>query len=1027
MDVWVALLAALGPALGKALYDVGKEVVKPLTGPLAEQVEAWARRGYDAKVDGARVRKAVEAAARTTGLWEGLADHYRLTGALHRLAERGQDTLRQSTVAVALAMTEGTPEEVPDELLKALDVDAQDRPVFARFLWAFRDALAQADEECRALVELAHQDAVRDHLRSLASTVVQTPAGPAQRVVLVEPEKPADELRVLWAEYMAYLVNTYRRLNFRGIVQTKTQVELPLAEVYVSLSVGPSGGGLIEEPGDVIDERTLRERAERAGRLSVEDVLREEPRLVVLGDPGAGKTTFLRYVALALAEGERAAGERLALSGEWLPVYLPLAAYNEALRKERVSLEDHVLHYWDTRSFDRPGMDQLVAQTLGAGKVLLLLDGLDEVGSRADRLAVARQVEAWANSYGSRGNRVVVSSRVVGYDEAPLACDFHAFTLNPFGPEEIGRFAHQWCVAYQKWANPDQPEEMALEKGRVEAAQLVGEIHADPKVESLASNPLLVTIIALIHYKGTRLPDHRVELYDLCIQTLVETWREARSEAGPVGRPLRVANEIKVLAPFALWLQREAPGPGGAARRAAVRARLVDLIARQFRGDREAAETEADLFLELGQRQTGLLVERGEGWFGFFHPTFKEYLAARACVLEGQIQGVAGTWEVLRPHLGDALWHEVILLTVGYKAIMDAQDEAAAYLVRRIAAAPGGHGENVVLAGRCLADVGHGLVPDDCWDEIVEKLIPVMQDLAPDGRPNVPPAVPIPTRYAAGEVLDRIGWLPDDLDTWVEVNLDTGNWKLDTRSEASSIEHPASAIWVAKYPVTNHQFARFIAAGGYENPGYWGGEESAAWRWRTGKPKYEWQRTDAPDSWDDPRFGKSRRGYPVVGVSWYEANAYCAWLTEELEVPGFTFQVWRDGELETLNLEPETLTVRLLTETEWVAAAGGERRDRYPWGPKWHESRANTGEGGVRGTTPVAMYPSGQSSHGVWDMGGNVWEWMTSPEEVKPLRGGSWLDGQEDASVRARSKGDPGYSVNLRGFRVVASPAGSNC
>ena len=388
------------------------------------------------------------------------------------------------------------------------------------------------------------------------------------------------DLDRLREEYLAFLIASYHRLDFRGIVQTKTQVELPLAEVYVSLNVAPSGGGWIEEPCDVMDEGSLRERAERAERLSVEDVLREEPRLVVLGDPGAGKTTFLRYVALALAEGEQAAQERLGLSGEWLPVYLPLAAYNEALQKERVSLEDHVLHYWDTRSFDRPGMDQLVAQALWAGQVLLLLDGLDEVGSRADRLAVARQVEAWVNSYGSRGNRVVVSSRVVGYDEAPLACDFRAFTLSPFGPEEIERFAHQWCVAHQKWADPDQPEEMALERGRAEAAQLVAEIHADPKVESLASNPLLVTIIALIHYKGTRLPDHRVELYDLCIQTLVETWREARSEAGPVGRPLRVANEIKVLAPFALWLQREAPGPGGAARRAAVRDQLVDLIAR---------------------------------------------------------------------------------------------------------------------------------------------------------------------------------------------------------------------------------------------------------------------------------------------------------------------------------------------------------------------------------------------------------------------------------------------------------------
>jgi hypothetical protein len=581
------------------------------------------------------------------------------------------------------------------------------------------------------------------------------------------------DLDCLREEYLAFLVNSYQRLDFRGIVQTRNPVELSLAEVYVSLNVAPSGGGHAEEPCEVMDETALRERAEWAERLGVEDVLRKEPRLVVLGDPGAGKTTFLRYVALVLAEGGQAARERLGLAGDWLPIYLPLAAYSEALRRQRVSLEDYVLHYWDTRSFDRPGMDQLVSRALETGQVLLLLDGLDEVGIRADRLAVARQVEAWTNSYGPHGNRLVVTSRSVGYDEAALACDFRAYALSPFGPEEIERFAHQWCVAYQRWADPDQSVEMAAEKGRAEAVKLVAEIHTDPKVESLASNPLLITIIALIHYKGARLPDHRVELYDLCIKTLVETWREVRSEAGPVGEELRIASEIKVLAPFALWLQNQPPGPGGAARRDAVRAQLVHLLARQFKGDREAAAEEADRFLELGQRQTGLLVERGEGWFGFFHPTFKEYLAALACVLEGQMKGVDTTWQVLRPHLDDASWHEVILLTVGYKAIIEKYDEAAAYLVRQIAAEPSadGHGENVVLAGRCLADVGRGLVPADCWEETVEKLIPVMQDVAPDGLPNDPPLIPIPARYAAAETLDRLDWLPEDLNAFVEIPI----------------------------------------------------------------------------------------------------------------------------------------------------------------------------------------------------------------------------------------------------------------
>jgi formylglycine-generating enzyme required for sulfatase activity len=131
----------------------------------------------------------------------------------------------------------------------------------------------------------------------------------------------------------------------------------------------------------------------------------------------------------------------------------------------------------------------------------------------------------------------------------------------------------------------------------------------------------------------------------------------------------------------------------------------------------------------------------------------------------------------------------------------------------------------------------------------------------------------------------------------------------------------------------------------------------------------------------------------------------------------------------TWNLEPGTLTARLPAEQEWIAAAGGEKGDRYPWGPKWHESLANTGEGGVRGTTPVAMYPSGQSPHGVWDMGGNVWEWTGSwydeEHEYRALRGGSWDDAREGARVRGRGRDDPDYSDDNVGFRVVVSPAGA--
>ena len=231
--------------------------------------------------------------------------------------------------------------------------------------------------------------------------------------------------------------------------------------------------------------------------------------------------------------------------------------------------------------------------------------------------------------------------------------------------------------------------------------------------------------------------------------------------------------------------------------------------------------------------------------------------------------------------------------------------------------------------------------------------------------------------------------------------------------------------------MTNAQFARFIAAGGYENPKCWGSKRSDAWRWRTTKhPSYRGEDpVTQPEYWDHPRFGKNRRGYPVVGVSWYETMAYCAWLSELLERLRAGEELKPAQRSLIAGLPEDAAVVRLPTEEEWIAAAGGEEEERFPWSPEWHKSRANTDEGGIGGTSPVGMYLSGQSPSGVWDMGGNVWEWMASwydeEHQYRALRGGSWHYDQWYARVRVRLRGVPGYSHFPVGFRVVASPAGS--
>lgn len=174
--------------------------------------------------------------------------------------------------------------------------------------------------------------------------------------------------------------------------------------------------------------------------------------------------------------------------------------------------------------------------------------------------------------------------------------------------------------------------------------------------------------------------------------------------------------------------------------------------------------------------------------------------------------------------------------------------------------------------------------------------------------------------------------------------------------------------WIDQYPVTNKKYAAFIAAGGYANQQYWSEE---GWKWKTDK------NLSVPKSWDDAE--SKRTDHPVVGVSYYEAEAYAKWAGK-----------------------------RLPTEREWEKAARGTDGRLYPWGDQFDESACNsyksfwggywkavtdTVTGNIR-TTTVTSYPNGVSPFGCYDMAGNVHEWCADwYDEMKGARvrrGGSW-------------------------------------
>ncbi len=230
----------------------------------------------------------------------------------------------------------------------------------------------------------------------------------------------AEDLARARETYLGHLRDRYRYLDMKGLgVADRVPLRLPLRELFVPLLARPElpAGDTWDLEARMAGRRLSEKDAERLGRRlgeprKVLELVREHPGLVILGDPGSGKTTFLKYLALTFAAGD---GSVLGL-GERLPVLVPLSGYANALAASEVRLDDFVRGYIDSRGAD-PALGALLDAELRAGRALLLLDGLDEVREAPLRQTVVRAVADFFSFHRAAGNKFVLTSRIVGYRE----------------------------------------------------------------------------------------------------------------------------------------------------------------------------------------------------------------------------------------------------------------------------------------------------------------------------------------------------------------------------------------------------------------------------------------------------------------------------------------------------------------------------------------------------------------------------------------------------------------------------------
>lgn len=406
---------------------------------------------------------------------------------------------------------------------------------------------------------------------------------------------------------------------------------------------------------EVAQEVLEQQKASSKRKVTITEVINEHKKIVVLGNPGAGKTTLLKYIVLILAQGQ---GHRFNLPRNTLPIYINLYRF---ISEQRQRNQDYtLLDYLRTQAkesliLDLP--DNFFKDALEQGNCFICLDGLDELGTVGSRKDTIKVVAALVNRY--RQNRYMVTSRRVGYDEAPLNYyDFTHYTLLPFNDEDISAFIRKWYRA----------RERDLNRAEQQAQQLTYTILSEPRIQELATNPLMLTIIALVHRIEAELPNQRVRLYEKCVITLVDTWEQVKQLKHEDRNRPYYKYRIRLLEQLAYWLHSTISkrGESREIKEGVLKQKLAQFLIemRQLYLDEETAWQEAESFIELIKSRTGVLVKYEES-YRFVHLTFQEYLAARDIRKRTLFGGETALWQEIEPRLHDPHWREVLLLLMG--------------------------------------------------------------------------------------------------------------------------------------------------------------------------------------------------------------------------------------------------------------------------------------------------------------------------------------------------------------------------
>ena len=348
--------------------------------------------------------------------------------------------------------------------------------------------------------------------------------------------------------------------------------------------------------------------------------------LMVLGRPGAGKTTFLKYLVISSLEGNFLGGH--------VPIFVTLKEWAES--PDKPNLIEFIAQQWVNCSIENSQV--VLKQCLKNGKALVLLDGLDEV-LEAHTSRTIREMRNLADRFPE--NNIVATCRI-----AAKEYNFETFSeveVSDFSGDQIAEFVTNWFSYHKDFEKIDQ---------------FLEQLENDEPILELASNPLLLTLLCLVFGDSGNFPRNRAKLYEEGVDLLLKKWDGKRNiQRDQVYKNLSINRKEDLLSQLALATFQE--GSYFFDQRVAeeqIMAYIHNLP--DAKDDPEALRLDSEAILRSIVAQHGLLTERARGVYSFSHLTFHEYFAARE-IVDRQ------NWQLLTQHLSDKAWREVTLLVAG--------------------------------------------------------------------------------------------------------------------------------------------------------------------------------------------------------------------------------------------------------------------------------------------------------------------------------------------------------------------------